>query len=202
MKPSSKSVWRTALVLLLVVVCAIVGVSIVRQSHPLAKSSAAARWWRCVGVERPLLADSGKPWMLKYSWKGDEGPGSVTFTLRDDGHAVLEAVSQSNHVVRQQTHLLPQAEVESIAAVIDGTGLLCLETVRRQNHVVDDLGTYSIELSSDSYRKSLQIDRCHTVSDASAATDFIIRIRELAESTSPELAWGPFGVSSKPGKCD
>src|SRR5262245_19084026 len=52
-------------------------------------SSSVARWWRCRGVEHPLLTSGRDRWTLTYSWSEGFGPGDVTLELTSEGRAKL-----------------------------------------------------------------------------------------------------------------
>lgn len=188
--------------LLLFAICVSAGLALIHHDRFTVQSSSVARWWRCVGIDKPELANSGGPWIFKYSWKGSEGPGSFEFTLRHDGQAILQAMpNYSDGSPQRKMFSLSPADVKSVATVIDESGLLCLETTQRQNYVVHDLGEYSIQLSSNRFSRVLTIDSCHAVEDPLAVDEVLKAVRALAPTIGPEIEWGPYGASSTPGHC-
>jgi len=163
-------------------------------------SSKPVRWWRCQGVDRPLLADGKQRWSLTYSWSGGMGPGNVSVVIDSDGMATLRAHPIGGEDVERQG-MLDAPSIARISEAVDKTGLLCQAPRVRDGYVVHDLGRFSVEVKQDTYSKTVYIDECHTLPDTPAMHAVLTEIAGLKSALGEAVDWGPEGTATTPGSC-
>jgi hypothetical protein len=161
-------------------------------------SSSVVRWWRCRGVEHPLLTSGRGRWTLTYSWSEGFGPGDVTLELTSEGHAKLISSERGQPSPQTTDYEIPQEEITRIATVVDSSGLLCQMVHLREGYFVFDLGKFSVDVGSDNYSRSVFVDGCHTIPDPTALFDIRAALIGLQPSLPDSISWGPEGTASVP----
>lgn len=167
-------------------------------------SSASARWWRCLGEERPLLAADShlqSDWIVNYSWTGGYGEGDYYLTVASDGKIDLRVQK-----LREGDPILAEAEapgpaIARLAEAIDETGFLCLTPMKRENHHIIDLGRYSVRVQSAEYSKEIFAGGCYYIKDTQAFDTVLDAIDALEEYLDVPVPQGPFATVTMDGAC-